>query len=149
MTGTWLPPVAGGVCFLTARAVNGDGVAATATAAVLVHPGTAPTVGPPQGSGLLPEWLHVQRLGDAGALWSCPAGEYALPVRKRVLAGWPPGLGDHHRQLFRTATDPDDASSFSALWTVPTVFGSCTTTVCVTNLEGVTTELAGVYSIGF
>lgn len=42
-----------------------------------------------------------------------------------------------------------DTSSFSTFWTVPTIFGGCTTTVGVANLEGVTTEPAGIYSSGF
>jgi len=44
--GTWLPPVRGGLCTVTARAVNGDGVAGTISAAVLTRPGAVPTTQP-------------------------------------------------------------------------------------------------------
>jgi hypothetical protein len=40
MTGFWLPPVAGGVCILAARAVSGDGLSRTVAAAILVPAGT-------------------------------------------------------------------------------------------------------------
>lgn len=43
LTGMWLPPPPRGLCTITARAVNGDGVAARLSAAVLVHAGGAPT----------------------------------------------------------------------------------------------------------
>jgi hypothetical protein len=39
--GFWIPPVQGGVCVLTARAVNSDGVAGTTSIALLTRAGTA------------------------------------------------------------------------------------------------------------
>jgi hypothetical protein len=45
--GLWLPPAAGGLCILTLRATNGDGVVGTKSMAVLASPGTAPPLPPP------------------------------------------------------------------------------------------------------
>jgi hypothetical protein len=45
--GNWLPPLAGGVCILTARAVNADGVVRAARAAIVTHAGSAGTAPPP------------------------------------------------------------------------------------------------------
>lgn len=149
VTGTWLPPVAGGVCFLTARAVNGDGVVATATAAVLVHPGTAPMVAPPQ---VTASFLSGCTLRDSAMPAHCG---FVQPRSTLFLSGsafWQdghPGSVTITDSCFGRLPDPDDTSSFSALWTVPGTFGSCTTTVRATNVEGVTTEVAGIYSIGF
>jgi hypothetical protein len=43
--GSWLPPAAGGLCILTARAVNSDGVVGTASMAILTRPGAAAITG--------------------------------------------------------------------------------------------------------
>jgi hypothetical protein len=45
LSGFWLPPVAGGTCIITARAVDADGLVTTESLAVLAHPGTAPPIG--------------------------------------------------------------------------------------------------------
>jgi hypothetical protein len=37
--GRWTPPIAGGLCFFTARAVNGDGLAGQLSVALIVRPG--------------------------------------------------------------------------------------------------------------
>lgn len=42
--GDWLPPPSGGICILTARAVNTLGGVGLLSAALLVLPGTATTV---------------------------------------------------------------------------------------------------------
>jgi hypothetical protein len=47
LSGVWLPPVAGGICILTAHAVNGDALAASLSAAVVVHPGAPQPLAPP------------------------------------------------------------------------------------------------------
>lgn len=47
LSGFWIPPVGGGICILTARAVNGDGIVGKMSAAVFVHPGTPPPLAPP------------------------------------------------------------------------------------------------------
>jgi len=45
-SGSWLPPVAGGLCIVTARAVNHDGAVSTLSMAVLTRPGSpAPVCG--------------------------------------------------------------------------------------------------------
>ncbi|HEX8115133.1 MAG TPA: VCBS repeat-containing protein [Kofleriaceae bacterium] len=44
--GTWLPPVSGGLCRITARAVSSDGVAGRVVAAILARPGVPPTTQP-------------------------------------------------------------------------------------------------------
>lgn len=147
--GNWLPPVTGGVCFLTARAVNGDGVVATATAAVLVHPGTAPTAAPPQ---VVASFLFGCTLRDSSMPALCG---FVQPGSTRFLSGsvfWQdghPGSVTITDSCAGPRPDPEDTSSFSTFWTAPSVFGSCTTTVRATSLEGVTTEVAGIYSIGF
>jgi len=46
--GVWSPPASGGLCFLTGRAINGDGGVATVVAAVVTHPGTPGTSSVPQ-----------------------------------------------------------------------------------------------------
>jgi len=150
VSGFWLPPVGGGLCFLTAHAVNGDGLATTVTAAVLTHPGTAATARPPQpGFG----FLEVGFACGFGSPASPPDCGPFLTGSQLSVAGsvsWDDG---HPASV--TITDDcvgplpqSDPPFFSASWLAPNLPGAtCTTTVRATNLEGVSTDVAARYQL--
>jgi hypothetical protein len=152
VSGFWLPPVGGGLCFLTAHAVNGDGLATTVTAAVLTRPGTAATARPPRPFVVFQE-----------SNFGCPFGSSASPTdcgpfqtgSQRSLSGqvsWDdghPGSVTITDDCVGPRPDASDAGFFfSASWLAPDMPGAtCTTTVRATNLEGVSTEVAARYHV--
>jgi hypothetical protein len=73
LSGSWLPPVNAGLCKLTVRAVNGDGLVEALTAAVLVRAGT-PAMS--QRPGI---FAHLEN--------GCPFGEGSLPECGLIAAG--------------------------------------------------------------
>jgi hypothetical protein len=148
VNGFWLPPLGGGLCFVTAHAVSGDGLSATVTVAVLTRPGTPPTARPPQ--------LNV------GFETGCALGSSAMPPdcgllqtgsRRNVVGGvfWDdghPGSLTINDDCAGAQPDPDTASFFVASWLAPNMPGAtCTTTLRATNLEGITTEFAARYHL--
>ncbi|HEX2690683.1 MAG TPA: hypothetical protein VHN14_28905 [Kofleriaceae bacterium] len=147
-TGFWLPPAAGGTCILTARAVNGDGLASTTSAGVYARPGTAPTAQPPQFSGFL----------DFGCSFSTSFTSFCGFVgsgRTVTLFGntfWSDGHPGTVTVSDNCAAAPvpqvPDTSSVTVSWIFPvSQFGrSCTTTVEATNLEGVTSFASANYT---
>jgi hypothetical protein len=158
VSGNWLPPVGSGLCIFTARAVNGDGVASTLSAAILVHAGSAPA--PTQPPSIFGHFFYNSTafsLGDA----SSPTNAGQIPVGASVFVD---GFVDFRDGLPGTLAITDDCAgaqpdplvqnSFpkffeSAPWSVPDLPGrTCTVTIQVTNLQGVTgNTVAGQYVI--
>jgi hypothetical protein len=151
VSGNWLPPVGSGLCIFTARAVNGDGVASTLSAAILVHAGSAPApTQPPSISGGFIYNNTFFFLGDA----SSPTNIGQIPVGASVFVG---GSVDYRNGLPGTLAIMDDCAgaqpdpgsvSFqggTAPWQVPDLPGrTCTVTVQATNLQGVTGNAVAV-----
>lgn len=146
-SGSWLPPESGGLCILTARAVNTDGLAGTLSLAILTRPGSPATAQPPQ--------LDVQFNGcsfgtGAGGARDCgqlPAGS---PVFLNGFVSWANGLPgsltveDDCGGAF-TPTNIGFGNFFNS-WPLPGTPGTtCTMTVTATNLQGVTSEATAHY----
>jgi len=147
VSGFWLPPAAGGLCIITARAVNVDGLVGTLSAAVLTHAGAAPTADPPQLSGRFSTFCTLSDSTSPANCGVIPPGDL-LFVFGNVFWG-----NGHPGSL--TITDdcagplPEQISivnAWEASWIVPDLHpGDCLTKVRATNLEGGTTEVAGRY----
>jgi hypothetical protein len=152
VSGFWLPPVAGGLCILTVRAISADGVIGKMSIAVLTRPGTAPPIPPvPQmfASGgnctLVPTGAPPPDCGafaagaqrTVNASVSLTGGHFGSAVVIDSCAGtFPvrpsPGLG----QMVGT-------------WTVPGAAPGtmCLTKLRVTTLEGSVGELHAKYRL--
>ncbi len=129
--GRWQPPIAGGVCILTAHAVNSDGGIATVSAAVLTRAGTPPQ--PPQIALALPPSARLFSFVTAFINVSWFDG---LPGSVVVIDTCGGGTTQH-----------DGATSFNRDWQVSSVVASCTVTVQATNTTGVTTVAAGQFQV--
>lgn len=137
LLGSWLPPVAGGLCILTVRAVNGDGLTGTMSAAVLTRAGTAPTTQPPRiafaqlrGCPLTPAVPF-----DCGPI---PAGTQLMLNASMDWSDGQPGSVTVTDSCAGALPAPGDALRINAAWTVPDQPGTiCTTTLQATNLQGV------------
>lgn len=151
--GDWLPPVAGGTCFLTGRAVNSDGLASTVSIAVLARPGTPPAVPPPPTLNAFLEDGFSCDLRPPPSVRHCGP----VPVGSSLGLAYTPVLnGGHPGRL--TITDdcagPQSVTRFQdrgeevVEWTVPPVSGqTCTVTMDATTLEGSRSEVAVTYSV--
>lgn len=150
VTGDWLPPTTGGVCILSARAVNGDGLATTVTAAILTHPGTPATAQPPQ--------LGVQLIGSLGSCFLVAPGDpitcapfmAGSQVSLFGSSGWAdghPGSLTVDDDCAGHQPDPPSVSFFNVSWTAPTTRSNCTVTVHATNLEGASTDAVIHYPV--
>jgi hypothetical protein len=149
VTGFWLPPVGGGVCILTARAVNGDGLVGTLSAAVLVRAGAAPAMTqPPQ--------MFVQL--DSGCVFqgsATPAncGQIQAGRQLSMFGGvsWVDGLPGSvtiDDDCVGPQPEPGRADFFMTAWALlPTPGRTCTTTVRATNLQGVSSAVAARYQL--
>jgi hypothetical protein len=146
--GAWLPPVAGGLCLLSARAVNGDGLAATISAAVLSHAGSPPTAQPPQ---IFANFDTGCMLRSSGAPADCGPVPASRPLSLFGNVAWADGIPDSV-----TITDDcaisqpiaDNLLFFHASWNLINAAGRiCTTTVRATNLQGTSSEVAAHYQL--
>lgn len=146
----WLPPVAGGLCILTVRATNADGVSGSQRLALLVDPGTAPPLPPPPQVFASMDGCFLNNDGPAPDCGGAVAGGTRTMNGQVFLAGGLPGR--------ITVTDscvgavPVQAPFFSsvfATWTVPSKpFGtSCTVTLRATTLQGSATNAVAQYTV--
>jgi hypothetical protein len=144
--GSWLPPVGGGLCTLTAHAVNGDGLSSTLSAAILTRPGTLPMTQPPQIGVSLDTGCFFT---GPGPVASCPPAQPGRQVSLFSSLGWAdgaPGSVTLTDDCGGVQLEPDSTSAFTASWTPSGTPGrTCTTTVRATNLQGVTSEATGQY----
>jgi hypothetical protein len=147
--GSWLPPVAGGLCILTARAVNGDGLASTLSAAILVRAGGPATAQPPVFSGSLANGCFFQSSGvpaDCGLAQA--GGSFGLFGNMFWADGHPGSLTITDDCGGGAQSDPNNLFFFDAPWTLPSEPGRiCTTTVRATNLEGVSSDAVARYQL--
>jgi hypothetical protein len=141
--GEWLPPAAGGICQVTARAVNADGGVATATVAVLTHPGEVVTSMPPQISGQVGNECFFSSTSPTPT--RCPAQRVGTDTFF-FLGGlnWvdgTPGTVVVTDTCGRGRTVVLVDESFARSWTLSGTPGAtCTVTVEATSLEGATTQ---------
>jgi hypothetical protein len=147
IAGNWLPPVQAGVCIIRARAVNGDGVAATLSVAVLVHEGTPRTASPPQFQMNLYGPTNCS-LSSTNSPVTCPPVTPGAVLNTNGNVNWLDGLpgsvsvtDDCGGTFTRSSSD---TSRIYGTWSSPAPSGTtCTLTVQVTNLEGVTSQAVG------
>jgi hypothetical protein len=148
LQGGWLPPAAGGICIVTARAVNGDGLVATLTVAILARPGTPATAQPP---GIFASFGGGCGLGPSAMPPVCPAvqaGAHQAVAGNISWADGDPGSLTITDSCAGAQPVPDDAFFFFEGWVVPNEPGaSCVTTIRATSLQGSTTEFAAQYLI--
>ncbi len=136
--GFWIPPVQGGVCVLTARAVNSDGVVGTTSIALLTRAGTAaprivaqldgcpllrrftpPAICPPQVPGMIHvitgsvEWAPGNP-GQVTMTDSCANGTFVSMDNPFSLAAAPVGGPGTLCLVQVTARDPQGFSSMIA-----------------------------------
>jgi len=145
---TWMPPAAGGLCILTARAINGDGIATSQSFAFLTRPGTLPVTRPPLvGVGL--STCSLSSPQDAPQ----DCGEFAVNSRLGAAVGisW-----QDSRSGIVTVTDDcgggqfrsTSSAPFGRIWITSGAPGTtCHLTATATNLEGVTTTVAATYRL--
>jgi hypothetical protein len=149
VSGAWLPPVAGGLCILTARAINGDGLAETLSAAILVRAGVPATAQPPRIFASLDTGCS---LGDSSSPPGCgqiQAGSHVALYGNVSWADGLPGALAIIDDCVGTQPTPDDANFFNVGWDLPSTPGrTCTTSVRATNLQGVSSEVAARYQLG-
>jgi hypothetical protein len=139
-SGFWLPPVGGGVCIITATAINADGLATTLNAAILARPGMPPTSPPAP--------TIFGQLFPSGCIFSSSAPG---PVDCGFIPGgttanvfssisWDlglPGSVTLTDNCNGVLTQPDNAFNFGAFWSLPSMGSqTCILTVRATNLQG-------------
>jgi hypothetical protein len=146
--GFWLPPLDGGVCFVTMHAVNGDGLATTVTAALVAHAGTAPTARPPA------PFANLENGCMFGSPDSPPDCGSVTVASQRTLFGsvfWDdghPGSVTITDDCVGPLPDPSNAAFFSSSWlTSASPADTCTVTLRAVDLEGVATSIAAQYHV--
>jgi hypothetical protein len=149
-SGVWLPPVGAGVCILTATAVNGDGLVATLTAAVLVRAGTPSTAQPPSIFGQVFPSVNCVFASDSGPT-DCGAIPAGSPLTIFGSVSWADGYPESVTLVDScggSLVPPNNAYSFSSPWNLATLPGQiCTLTVRATNLQGGTSEASVQYHL--
>jgi hypothetical protein len=146
--GFWLPPVAGGLCILTAQAVNDDGLSSTVSAAVVTRPGTVATAQPPQIGVSIDGGCFV---AAPGAPADC--GDIQIGSTRSLFGsvGWQdgfPGSVTITDDCVGRRPDPEFTSSFFASWIVASSPGTtCTLTVHATSLEGSSSDAVARYHV--
>ncbi|HEX7841380.1 MAG TPA: hypothetical protein VF469_28070, partial [Kofleriaceae bacterium] len=147
VSGAWLPPIGGGLCILTMRAINGDGLVSTLSAAILTRPGGPATAQPPQMGVNFENGCAFQSSATPTDCGSLQAGSQRSVFGSVFWVDGLPGSVTIHDDC--AGQEPDATSSFfSDTWSTPTTPGTtCTTTVRATNLQGTSTEFAARYQL--
>jgi hypothetical protein len=143
----WLPPVAGGVCIITGRAIGTEGSTATLSAAVVVHAGTPATSNPPAITGELLTDTDFCVFHDTtpGTPDRC-GGTFVHSVAEAfALVDWRDGSPG-------TVIISDDCggtpTSNGHLWEVlDTGRPTCTVTIRATSLQGSETVATGSFDV--
>lgn len=146
-SGTWLPPVDGGVCIVTGRTVTGDGITATLSAAILTRAGTPATSQSPQISAS----INGCTLSDAASPPDCTLPVGLGPVSLFGSINWldgNPGTFSVTDDCAGPLPDLQRSDFFNTSWTVPSEPGRiCTTTVHATSLQGTSSAVSARYTI--
>jgi hypothetical protein len=151
VAGLYLPPAAGGVCLITARAVSRDGLTTTQTLAVLARPGTDPPAQPPS---VFAEYETGCVFGSPGFPTNC--GSSFVGNTRTVF--FVVNLSDGHPGTLTLVDDCAGAQLvpsypvggfFGVSWVTPSPGGgrTCTTTFRATTLEGGVTEAVATYQL--
>lgn len=150
--GRWLPPVTGGVCFLSVHATNADGVAANLSAALLVTNGTPRVVSPPSINMEVQHGMGFCTASSSGGPVTCnpmSAGDTAyVRITPQWLDGYPgtvvitDNCGGTNNIIRYYSTH------YEGTWSVPVQPGAtCTLSVQATNLEGYSSQTAAVFQL--
>jgi hypothetical protein len=144
-TGSWLPPVAGGLCILTARAVNGDGVAGTLKVAVLTRSGTPATSQPPSIFVQASPSIFGCSFQSSSSPVSCFMASHAVTLFGQI--NWLDGIPGSVSVVddCSGALPTPDAFSFITPWELG--FGVCTLTVTATSLQGATSTASAQFQV--
>lgn len=146
--GSWLPPAGGGVCIVTARAVNGDGLASTISAAILVRAGSSATAQPPQLFGTLANGCSFQSSTSPVDCGQVQAGGLFGLFGNMSWADGHPGSLTITDDCGGAQPEPSNSFFFDTSWALPSTPGTiCTTTVHATNLEGVSSDAVARYQL--
>jgi hypothetical protein len=141
-TGFWLPPAAGGICILTARAVSGDGISATLEMAVVTKPRGPTSSDPPQ--------LGIQAFGaticSVGTNATTDCGTIRPQETLSIFGSVSYGTG--HPGAFTASDDcggvltlGSDGIFISGTWRAPSsFFTTCNVRFDATSLEGVSSS---------
>ncbi len=150
-SGSWLPPVGAGVCILTATAVNGDGIAETLSAAILVRAGTPATAELPSISGQLYPGGTCAFSSSSPTPASCgpiPAGTQAYLYGSVNWANGNPGSVTLLDDCNGSLVPPSSSYGFNSLWSLPNQPGqTCTLTIRAISLQGGTSEASAQYQL--
>lgn len=140
LLGHWLPPVDGGICFLTVHAVNSAGSVANLAPAILVRPGTPPTnttVISAVFSGFSCSFSNTSspQPVDCGLV---PANNFIGVSAQFSEDNTIPGPGHFSDDCGGGDFDLDaNVFSFGRGWETPNAPGRiCTTTIRKTNIQG-------------
>jgi len=148
LVGNWLPPVGGGLCIITGRAVNGDGLVGTISAAILARPGSPAIAHPPHISASLDVGCV---LTDSVAPAECGQVRTDRPLTLSGNIDYVDGLAGSMivaDDCGGPLPQPHIPAQFTTTWRLPNTPGRiCTTTVQVTNLQGFTSEVAARYQL--
>ncbi|HET7500348.1 MAG TPA: hypothetical protein VFK02_05070 [Kofleriaceae bacterium] len=148
VSGSWLPPVNAGLCKLTARAVSGDGLVETVTAAVLVRAGTPATSQPPQIFGNVESGCSLGDPSSPPACGSIAAGAERSVVLSISWADGLPGSVVLSDDCAGVQREPSSAFfSFNPYLVAGQPGQTCTVRVRATSLQGASTEQALQYVI--
>jgi hypothetical protein len=147
--GFWRPSVQAGVCLLTARVTNSAGVVSTLAPAVIVRDGVSPTAQAPS----INSTLRIPGNGACSLRSSTPTAACGSTRSGQIVSlslSFSPG--DHEGSV--VVTDdcagplPQADGVFSMAWAVPAIAPrTCTVTIQVTNLAGLTGQASGQYQI--
>jgi hypothetical protein len=152
--GSWLPPVGGGLCKITARATNIDGQVGTRVAAILTRPGTPPTPQAIQGNASFEDGCQLFPSGNQCG--STHPGNVRSVFGDFFFVPGHPGTVTVTDSCFSPVPASSRSFFFSQLftstqWTLPSLNGqpsmTCSTTIHVASLEGSAIDLSANYSI--
>lgn len=147
VSGFWLPPVGGGVCIITARAVDSDGLVTTESLAVLARPGTAPPVtSPPSVFAEYETGCTFQNSSFPSFCGSFSVGTTRTTFFEVFVFDGHPGtitINDSCAGPQHVPFTPNGTFN-NISWTEPAPGGgrTCTTTLHATTLEGAATDVA-------
>lgn len=152
LSGVWLPPVDGGICILTARAVNGDGIAGKLSAAVLVHPGDPRPLAPPPTIFVLLN--NGCQFNSSDPVSPADCGTFPAGSQLNLFGDYSFGNGFPGSAVL---TDDCGGGVFVPMlltmsifldWTLPPTPGTtCTIRLRVTNFQGTASEATAHYHL--
>lgn len=149
-SGQWTPALGAGTCFVTARAVNADGLTATLSLAVLVRPGVPAN---PVVSAVLQNARPFCQFGPASSPPDCGSigSIFATQMNVFISLTLPSGHLDTMSLIDSCLGGSVPLPAFSSgeghavIYSVSPSGRTCTVTLHVSTIEGGATDLAALY----